>query len=129
MPRRGDASANIVSLSAKRIDEIVAASRIILASEGAEALTMRRLAGELGIQAPSTPAAGSSICCGSTATMPSANPTCTARVTADATVAQALWSFAHGMVILELDGRYPPGSDLDATWLAGAQVFQMSIVD
>ena len=26
---------------------------------------------------------------------------------------QALWSFAHGMVSLEIDGRYPDGSDLD----------------
>jgi hypothetical protein len=27
------------------------------------------------------------------------------------------------MVILELDGRYPPDSDLDATWAAGVQAF------
>ena len=32
---------------------------------------------------------------------------------------QALWSFAHGMVILEIDGRYPDGSDLDRTWRGG----------
>ena len=36
---------------------------------------------------------------------------------------QALWSFAHGMVILEIDGRYPDGSDLDRTWSAGAAAF------
>ncbi len=36
---------------------------------------------------------------------------------------QALWSFAHGMVILEIDGRYPEGSDLDRTWAAGAAAF------
>jgi len=36
---------------------------------------------------------------------------------------QALWSFAHGMVILEIDGRYPEGSDLDRTWKAGAAAF------
>lgn len=36
---------------------------------------------------------------------------------------QALWSFAHGMVILEIDGRYPDGSDLDRTWKAGATAF------
>src|ERR1700728_546251 len=41
-------------------------------------------------------------------------------VTGDEHLAQALWSFAHGMVILELDDRYPPGSDLDRTWRAGA---------
>jgi len=36
---------------------------------------------------------------------------------------QALWSFAHGMVILEIDCRYPDGSDLDRTWSAGATAF------
>lgn len=45
-------------------------------------------------------------------------------VTGDAHRAQALWSFAHGMVILELDGRFPNGSDLDRTWTEGAAVFE-----
>jgi AcrR family transcriptional regulator len=45
-------------------------------------------------------------------------------VTGDPSLAQALWSFAHGMVILELDGRYPPDSDLDETWGTGARVFE-----
>ncbi len=45
-------------------------------------------------------------------------------VTGDACSAQALWSLAHGMVILELDDRYPPGSDLDGTWRAGAAAFE-----
>ena len=185
MPRRCDASANIVSVSAKRIEEIVAAARTILASEGAEALTMRRLAGELGIQAPSLykhvpgkPAVEDALIAAGLCELGSAlhavvdaggrvidllrvyglfglrEPNlyrlATAgrlrrealpsgleewsgspfyRVTGDAAVAQALWSFAHGMVILELDGRYPPGSDLDATWSAGARAFQMSTVD
>ena len=44
-------------------------------------------------------------------------------VSGDPALAQALWSFAHGMVILELDGRYPPESDLDATWAAGVHAF------
>ncbi len=44
--------------------------------------------------------------------------------TGDPSLAQAVWSFAHGMVVLELDGRFPPGSDLDATWRAGAQAFE-----
>ncbi|MFN8025278.1 MAG: TetR/AcrR family transcriptional regulator [Acidimicrobiia bacterium] len=44
-------------------------------------------------------------------------------VTGDPYRAQALWSAAHGMVILELDGRYPPGSDLDRTWREAAEVF------
>jgi hypothetical protein len=45
-------------------------------------------------------------------------------VAGDAHLAQALWSFAHGMVILELDDRYPPGSDLDTTWRTGAAAFE-----
>jgi AcrR family transcriptional regulator len=36
---------------------------------------------------------------------------------------QALWSAAHGMVILEIDGRYPDGSELDRTWEAAAAAF------
>ncbi len=45
-------------------------------------------------------------------------------VTGDPSRAQELWSFAHGMVVLELDGRYPPGSDLEATWRSGAAAFE-----
>jgi AcrR family transcriptional regulator len=45
------------------------------------------------------------------------------RVTSEPHRAQALWSFAHGMVILEIDGRFPDGSDLDRTWRAGATAF------
>ena len=41
-------------------------------------------------------------------------------VTGDPFQAQALWAFAHGMVILELDGRFPADSELDRTWAAGA---------
>jgi AcrR family transcriptional regulator len=47
-------------------------------------------------------------------------------VTGDPHRAQALWSFAHGMVILELDGRFPEGSDLDLTWAEGATAFTRS---
>jgi AcrR family transcriptional regulator len=43
--------------------------------------------------------------------------------TGDPHRSQALWSFAHGMVILEIDGRYPEGSELDRTWAAGAAAF------
>jgi AcrR family transcriptional regulator len=38
-------------------------------------------------------------------------------------LAQALFSFAHGMVVLELDNRFPPSSDLDSTWSAGIAAF------
>jgi AcrR family transcriptional regulator len=44
------------------------------------------------------------------------------RAVGDAHVAQALWAFAHGMAILEIDGRLLP-ADLDATWAAGAAAF------
>jgi len=37
--------------------------------------------------------------------------------------AQALWSMAHGMVILEIDGRYADPSELDRTWQAAAAAF------
>jgi AcrR family transcriptional regulator len=37
--------------------------------------------------------------------------------------AQALWAFAHGMVILEIDTRFSDASHLDATWAAGAAAF------
>jgi AcrR family transcriptional regulator len=33
--------------------------------------------------------------------------------------ARAAWAFAHGMTILELDGRFPAGADLDAAWRVG----------
>ncbi len=37
--------------------------------------------------------------------------------------ARAVWAFAHGMVILELDGRFPPDADLDGAWRAGLITF------
>jgi AcrR family transcriptional regulator len=44
-------------------------------------------------------------------------------VTGEPYIAQALWSATHGTVILELDDRYLPGSDLDRTWAALAAAF------
>jgi AcrR family transcriptional regulator len=41
------------------------------------------------------------------------------RVMGDQASARAAWAFAHGMTILELDGRFPPGADLDAAWRRG----------
>ncbi|MEU7873490.1 TetR/AcrR family transcriptional regulator [Dactylosporangium sp. NPDC049140] len=37
--------------------------------------------------------------------------------------ARAIWAFAHGMVILELNRRFPPGADLDTTWRRGIEGF------
>jgi AcrR family transcriptional regulator len=38
--------------------------------------------------------------------------------------ARAVWAFAHGMVMLELDHRFPPDADLDTAWQAGIAAFQ-----
>jgi AcrR family transcriptional regulator len=45
-------------------------------------------------------------------------------VRGDADAARAVWAFAHGMTILELDGRFPPGADLDAAWATGIEAFR-----
>ncbi len=37
----------------------------------------------------------------------------------DGDLARAIWAFAHGMTMLELAGRFPPGADLDAAWSSG----------
>jgi AcrR family transcriptional regulator len=37
--------------------------------------------------------------------------------------ARALWAFAHGMTILELNGRFPPDADLDTAWRRGLEAF------
>jgi AcrR family transcriptional regulator len=39
--------------------------------------------------------------------------------------ARAVFAFAHGMVILELDDRFPPGADLDAAWAAGLESLKL----
>jgi AcrR family transcriptional regulator len=41
----------------------------------------------------------------------------------DADRARALFAFAHGMAILELDDRFPPGADLAAAWARGLRAF------
>jgi AcrR family transcriptional regulator len=42
-------------------------------------------------------------------------------------LAQVVWSAAHGMVTLELDGRYPPDSDLDRTWAEATTAFTAAL--
>lgn len=37
--------------------------------------------------------------------------------------ARALWALAHGLVDLEMAGRFPPGADLDETWRAALTPF------
>jgi AcrR family transcriptional regulator len=38
--------------------------------------------------------------------------------------ARAAWAFAHGMTLLELANRFPPGADLDAAWRVGIEAFR-----
>jgi AcrR family transcriptional regulator len=46
-----------------------------------------------------------------------------AAVGGDPDQARALYAFAHGMVTLELGGRFPDGADLDAAWARGLRAF------
>jgi AcrR family transcriptional regulator len=41
------------------------------------------------------------------------------RIVPDPDLARAVWAFAHGMTILELNDRFPPDADLDAAWEVG----------
>jgi AcrR family transcriptional regulator len=41
----------------------------------------------------------------------------------DPDLARALFAFAHGMAIMELDGRFPDDADLDAAWARGLSAF------
>jgi AcrR family transcriptional regulator len=42
----------------------------------------------------------------------------------DADLARAVWAFAHGMTILELNRRFPDDADLDAAWERGLAAFR-----
>jgi AcrR family transcriptional regulator len=46
-----------------------------------------------------------------------------AAVGGDGDVARAVWAFAHGMVQLELVGRFPADADLDAAWAKALSAF------
>jgi AcrR family transcriptional regulator len=168
-----------------RVTQIVEAARRLVETEGAAALTMRRLGDELGIKAPSlykhlpgrdavvaqlvdetlfetgdrmhsavsapaTDAAGGPVPAllaayrdfgrnhpnlyrlVTTGNLPRSALTPGLedwagepfyRATAEPYRAQALWAFAHGTLILEIDQRFLPGTDLDQTWQAGARAF------
>jgi AcrR family transcriptional regulator len=45
----------------------------------------------------------------------------------DRDLARATWAFAHGMTILELNGRFPPDADLDAAWRRGIAALRAAI--
>jgi hypothetical protein len=42
----------------------------------------------------------------------------------DLDLARAVWAFAHGMIILELNCRFPGDADLDAAWQRGLAAFR-----
>jgi AcrR family transcriptional regulator len=46
------------------------------------------------------------------------------RAVGDLARARALWAFAHGMIMLELARRVPPGAEVGSAWRAGIQAFQ-----
>ncbi|MET7647057.1 TetR/AcrR family transcriptional regulator [Streptomyces sp. NPDC005426] len=159
-----------------RARQILAAARTLLEREGPEALTMRRLAGSVGITAPSLykhfPDKSSVVNAladamlretaealeAAEATAPGSFPALAAayrthalahphlyRLTTghplrqeleeraaaplfralagDEGLARAAWAFAHGMIAMELNGRFPAESDVSAAWTAGIAAF------
>jgi AcrR family transcriptional regulator len=159
-----------------RRDQILDAAERLLSSEGREALTKRRVAAELGIQAPSlykhvrskddieaglqeralvsmaealAPASDLPAIASAYRGWALSHPHLYAVATSgplhrdrlspgveeaaaapvvmaadgDEHRARALWALAHGLVSLELAGRFPPGADLDQTWAAAVTAF------
>ncbi|MDQ0602279.1 AcrR family transcriptional regulator [Streptomyces canus] len=41
----------------------------------------------------------------------------------DLDLARSVWAFAHGMVVLEIHGRFPDDADLGAAWKRGLKAF------
>jgi AcrR family transcriptional regulator len=172
---------SVTEAATARQQQIVDVAGAILESEGPDALTMRRLAAELGIKAPSLykhfpdkSAVESALIergfrlWGGRARQsmtepgdPLTNLAKAYRATAsdqphlyrlmtageldrsriapgleewsgapigelftDGETARAFWAFMHGMCILEIDKRFPPGSDLDRAWGNGVAVFR-----
>ena len=197
--RPGRSSPSAVVARSARADEVVVAARRLLEEEGGGALTMRRLAEQLGIKAPSStstcptrprsrppssppawrrrrpgfepavdsathwrPTTWPAVAGGGDAAGGAVSALAAAyrefalahphlyrlmhngplprqhlpagvedraaapvlRVAGSRARARALWAFAHGMVMLELDQRFPPDADLDAAWEAGITAFQ-----
>ncbi|MEZ4563446.1 MAG: WHG domain-containing protein [Thermomicrobiales bacterium] len=49
------------------------------------------------------------------------------RVLPQPDLARAAFAFGHGMIMLELDARFPPHADIDAAWRAGTQALQAAM--
>ncbi len=41
----------------------------------------------------------------------------------DLAAARAIWAFAHGLTMLELNARFPPDANVDAAWERGLEAF------
>lgn len=160
-----------------RRDEVVDVAEQVLEQDGVDAVTMRRLAAELGIRAPSLykhvrdkaeieaalqeralrQLAESLAPCAddlralaaayrrwalghpglyalsaehvlhrdrlSAGTEDAAAAPLVRVVAGDIDRARALWGFAHGLVSLELAGRFPADADIDAAWASGLEAF------
>jgi AcrR family transcriptional regulator len=50
------------------------------------------------------------------------------RVVGEPDLARAVWAWAHGMTILELDGRFPANADLEAAWTGGIAAFEAAML-
>jgi AcrR family transcriptional regulator len=130
----------------QRAEEIVRAARELLEEEGIDGLSMRRLAERLGIRAPSIykhlphkQALENALISDGFERMaaafmtereldrPNLQPGAEERAARpiyaalgdDQDLARAAFAFAHGMTILELNNRFPPGADIDAAWRRG----------
>lgn len=47
--------------------------------------------------------------------------------TGDLDLARAIWAFAHGMTILELNARFGEGGDLESAWRRGLSAFEAAL--
>jgi len=45
------------------------------------------------------------------------------RAAGDPDLARAVWAFAHGMVVLEMAGRFPPDAELEHAWARAVEAF------